>query len=87
MKVGELSNTNMRAMTPRTKFKIDETLDILVKGIFTDPDPDEFGEGHTEEQKLLSIRIRLYNALRWTADDVLAQAIDDGYKPTAEGVL
>lgn len=81
MKVGEVSATNFRAMTPRTKQKLDESVKQLIV------DMQEIARVTLNEDELLQrVELMFYAALRWTADDVLGQAVDDGYVSTLDGV-
>jgi hypothetical protein len=73
MKVGELSAINERAMSPRTKIKLEENFRLITSRLGDDAPED--------------ITSMIYSALRWTADDVLTQAIEDGYVSTQHGVL
>lgn len=71
MIVGEVVN-GMRAMTPRTKAKLAENTKLLL---------DALALPNADAEQLI------YNALSWTADDVLAQAIAGENQPPMEGVL
>lgn len=83
MIVGEVVN-GMRAMTPRTKAKLEENCGLALESSLKLAVEDV---GMMDQLAREAIYQILYNALSWTADDVLAQAIADGYKPTVGGVL
>lgn len=81
LKLGQKGPTGFTAQTPRTRAKLDENVDSLVADIklrlhvtFTED----------EEEKM---RMLFYSALAWTADDVMAQAVADGYTSEIEGVM
>ena len=72
MKVGTPSPSGIHWMTARTREKLQENTDQLIKNLGMDSD---------------TASTVVYNALLWTADDVLAQCVADGYVSTEEGVL
>jgi hypothetical protein len=77
-KVGTLTPTNLRFQSPRTVQKINENTDLLVKDVY------RLLVQCSDEK---AFREAAYNALSWTANDVLAQAVSDGYVSTQDGVL
>lgn len=83
MKVGQLTETGLRAMTPRTKAKLAENADNLMAFLGR-----MSGEQYpSDEDCAAAMRKVVDNALVWTADDVLAQAVADGYVSEQEGVV
>lgn len=70
-------------MTPRTKTNLGETLKGLAGGITL----LQGSKYANEEQKRDALLWVLYQALRWTADDVMAQAVADGFTSTQQGVF
>ena len=71
--------TGGRARTYRTKAKLEENAAQLVR--------DVRSLAPLSLAAVEQITLLVNASLSWTADDVLAQAIADGYKPTQEGVI
>jgi len=76
-KIGDLTATNFRVQSARTKEKLSENTENAVTDILKIVGVPLSLDVH---EKLAFL---IYSSLTWTADDVLAQAVDDGYKSTS----
>lgn len=75
-RVGTLDVCNFYQQAPRTMQKLDENCGLAVNAILGIIPPGQSLDVHERITRVL------YDALRWTADDVLGQAVEDGYEAT-----
>ncbi len=76
MKTGELMSNGYRVQSQRTKAKLEENLDLVLDCMCRTL------QLPADNPRIQIIQLQVYNALMWTADDVLSQAVKDGYVAT-----